>query len=32
MILHDANLLVDIHIHLVPGVDDGGKHFPGILE
>jgi protein-tyrosine phosphatase len=32
MILPDANSLVDIHSHLVPGVDDGAKHLPGVLE
>jgi protein-tyrosine phosphatase len=27
----DSASLVDIHNHLVPGVDDGAKHLPGVL-
>ena len=32
MILKDTTSLVDIHNHLVPGVDDGAKHMPAVLE
>ena len=32
MILADASSLVDIHSHLVPGVDDGARHLPGVLN
>lgn len=28
----DAGSLVDIHSHLVPGVDDGARHLPGALS
>lgn len=31
MIVADATSLVDIHSHLVPGVDDGARHLPGVL-
>lgn len=31
MTFADSDLLVDIHNHLVPGVDDGAKHLPGVL-
>ena len=31
MILEDSTSLVDIHSHLVPGVDDGARHVPGVL-
>lgn len=32
MILEDSTSLVDIHSHLVPGVDDGARHVPGVLD
>lgn len=32
MIIRDSTSLVDIHSHLVPGVDDGAKHVPGVLS
>ena len=32
MILSDTTSLVDIHSHLVPGVDDGARHVPGVLN
>lgn len=32
MILPDATSLVDIHNHLVPGVDDGARHVVGVLN
>lgn len=32
MTLHDATSLVDIHNHLVPGVDDGARHVVGVLN
>lgn len=31
MIIRDSTSLVDIHSHLVPGVDDGAKHVPAVL-
>lgn len=32
MTLDDSMSLVDIHSHLVPGVDDGARHVPGVLN
>jgi len=32
VIIPDPTSLVDIHNHLVPGVDDGARHLPGVLE
>jgi protein-tyrosine phosphatase len=32
VIIADATSLVDIHNHLVPGVDDGARHIPAVLE
>lgn len=32
MILRDTTSLVDIHSHLVPAVDDGARHIPGVLD
>jgi tyrosine-protein phosphatase YwqE len=32
VILKDTTSLVDIHSHLVLGVDDGAKHMPAVLE
>lgn len=32
MILRDTTSLVDIHNHLVPGVDDGARHIPAVLN
>ena len=31
-VISDAPSLVDIHSHLVPGVDDGARHLPGVLN
>ena len=32
MTVSDTPSLVDIHSHLVPGVDDGARHLPGVLN
>lgn len=32
MIVRDSASLVDIHNHLVPGVDDGARHIVGVLN
>lgn len=32
MIVQDTGSLVDIHNHLVPGVDDGARHVVGVLN
>jgi protein-tyrosine phosphatase len=32
VIIADVTSLVDIHNHLVPGVDDGARHIPAVLE
>ena len=32
MTVSETPTLVDIHSHLVPGVDDGARHLPGVLN